>query len=872
MKARALLLALVCLIPLGVLLGQTPPPPTNLTADTVQGNVPSIGLAWEGPSGIWQYKVYRSVDDTTHFGSITQTFIKFYFDLNVSRDHTYYYHVTTVGTGGVESQPSNRVRVSFVSGPPPPNTGTITGLVTDDSTSAPIPLVQIQFYKRGDPSGSWIQVVTNSNGVYQTQLDTGTYVLRALPPIFPSNNYVAEWYNNVQDSVNATPVHVQGGATFTANFGLGRGPAPPPINGVITGLVKDDSTDAPIPFVQIQFYKRGSPPGTWIQAVTGTNGRYHATLDTGTYILRAIPPFSPTGGYIGEWYDNVRDSANATAVHVQNGATFTANFGLTRISPTPGREGTIAGTVKDDSTNLPIPHLMIRFFKVGSHALFTPFVFTDQLGRYSAALDTGTYLVKAEPLNASPAAQGYRPEWYDNSPDAAHATPVHVLPAATFTANFGLSRNPLPATAIISGTVRDLSGHALGGARVVIMRTIQEMNQLAATTGQTPGVGDESMMIEGIGLCRGVLWTGLTDSLGHYSATVLSGKSYIAMASKSGFLIQFYNHESNPLHADIIVVNGNVANIDFDLIPRPTLQNSISGIVRDSAGTGVPSRVLLLPVNFSGVPTSLRFGHTDSTGAYTINAVPTGKYFVLAVPFSGYAPAFYKAGAYGIFNWREADTVNIAGAITQINIGVVHIRSVGVASINGRVSALNGASLDAVNVYAKNEFGEIVGYGLTDASGDYSIEAAPTGTISISTDRENYNNGQTSTTILPSTFSVYNVNVTMPPIQPTSGGGEGLPSGYRLMQNYPNPFNPSTTIVVDLPIASVVQLGVYNMLGQEVATLSNGWMQAGSSVIVWNGKDNNGHQVVSGVFIYRMTATGSDGRHFTGSHKMILLK
>jgi len=90
---------------------------------------------------------------------------------------------------------------------------------------------------------------------------------------------------------------------------------------------------------------------------------------------------------------------------------------------------------------------------------------------------------------------------------------------------------------------------------------------------------------------------------------------------------------------------------------------------------------------------------------------------------------------------------------------------------------------------------------------------------------------------------------------------------YTLDQNYPNPFNPSTTINFSLAVDSKVSLKVFNVLGQEVASLLNGQMSAGSQKVSFDASSLN-----SGVYFYRLEANGIDGQKFSSTKKMILTK
>lgn len=97
----------------------------------------------------------------------------------------------------------------------------------------------------------------------------------------------------------------------------------------------------------------------------------------------------------------------------------------------------------------------------------------------------------------------------------------------------------------------------------------------------------------------------------------------------------------------------------------------------------------------------------------------------------------------------------------------------------------------------------------------------------------------------------------------TSGSVDAnLPKVFALKQNYPNPFNPKTRISFDVPKAALVEVSVYNLLGQKVETLVDGPMDAGAHTVDWDAA-----RYSSGVYFYRISSPG-----FSETKKMTLLK
>ena len=99
-----------------------------------------------------------------------------------------------------------------------------------------------------------------------------------------------------------------------------------------------------------------------------------------------------------------------------------------------------------------------------------------------------------------------------------------------------------------------------------------------------------------------------------------------------------------------------------------------------------------------------------------------------------------------------------------------------------------------------------------------------------------------------------------------------LPQSFRLDQNYPNPFNPSTTIGFTLPADGNVELRIFDLLGREVASLARKVLAPGYHRLLWEGRNDEGMPVGSGVYIYRLTFSRSGGSTTALTRTMVLLK
>jgi len=101
-----------------------------------------------------------------------------------------------------------------------------------------------------------------------------------------------------------------------------------------------------------------------------------------------------------------------------------------------------------------------------------------------------------------------------------------------------------------------------------------------------------------------------------------------------------------------------------------------------------------------------------------------------------------------------------------------------------------------------------------------------------------------------------------------TGVSDGLPLSPALADNYPNPFNPVTTIAFDVPSpGGRVLLTIHDVSGRVVTTLVADDMPGGRHSAVWNGRDERGEPVASGVYFYRLSMPGFEERK-----RMVLLK
>ena len=135
-----------------------------------------------------------------------------------------------------------------------------------------------------------------------------------------------------------------------------------------------------------------------------------------------------------------------------------------------------------------------------------------------------------------------------------------------------------------------------------------------------------------------------------------------------------------------------------------------------------------------------------------------------------------------------------------------------------------------------------------------------------------YDATSSSTPVARTSDSLFHVESIRYQLSSSSTQNSVAPRVFSLGQNYPNPFNPSTTIRYSIGKKAKVSVTLYDMLGKEVATLVSDTKEIGDHTAQWNGTNNNGTQVSSGSYLYRMIASNDDGSVNVETKKMMLVR
>ena len=374
-----------------------------------------------------------------------------------------------------------------------------------------------------------------------------------------------------------------------------------------------------------------------------------------------------------------------------------------------------------------------------------------------------------------------------------------------------------------------------------------------------------------------------TDDSGIYNKQLPTG-NYTVAAEKEGYRLMFSGNTPDPFFAvPVDLDSGQTLNVDINL---PAISNSgysVSGFVIDSIygnpinkgvviirkGTHTPT---LLKPTAPTADSSVYAGFVGPDGSYNVMVEESGYYYVQGYS-EYYLPTYYNSENAASVFWQNADSVFINQIIPEKNLYVKRDSSHGGGYVYGYVTIpnLDGSGNDGVSLFAQStDNNQLYAYNFCKETGFYGINNLPYGSYKIVAQKiglpNAYSTDFTISALNPNQRDVY---ITFEPLS-VDNNIDIIPTSIKLYNNYPNPFNPNTKIRFSIPniFASESKqsvhttLKVYDILGNEIATLVNEEKSAGTYEVTFNA--NN---LASGIYIVTLKASS-----ISLSQKIILMK
>ncbi len=783
-----------------------------LIAGTINGVVStSNGVAVEGA----QISAYGHNNDSTVFTAVSDASGNYTLENVVNG--TYFLYCSKQGfktshKGPIEiADETTAVAVNFSLQTNTSPYGSVAGTVSK-SSGDPLSGVSVSLTSS---NGARYNAYSSQSGAYTfNHIHSGAYILKS-----------QKW--GYVSYVHADTILVENGSQLTdVNFSMEE------ITGdaSLSGMVINSVTSAPVEGATVTVFGHHNP-GTidsGYSAVTGADGAYSISgIFPGEYFVTC-----EANGYEDEMeYD------------VEIEVAETLDFEITPI-----QQGTITGTVTFDGTGLPVANAYVDFFQAENdsnggghqhHRFF--YAMTDSNGNYSVSVTPGDYYSVCWAKVNTQVPWYY--EFYDNVRAIADATVLTIADGQTIeNISYGIPQ-PQEISITVKGKVTDDQNVALEGAKVRVLTNRGH--------GHCGGRNDSTM-------------SAVTDTEGNYQITFTRYNTtethFKVSAKKEDYRVEFYNEKVSLYEADDIAVTTDTTleNINFTLSlwGAPT-NNSISGNVVNVAGEPMSGVYVAAFSRHNGVT----FGITDSTGNYSLPNLLSTNYYVF-FHTEGYVPEYYD----NVYTWENATQVMASGAIAGINaiLDTTISDSTGGGLVTGVVRDAANNTVGDVLVTIKNQFGTVVGYAMSSTNGSYSIEGLVAGTYTIAGSKIGYASMTSSLTYDPTQSNTIVQNVSLGlPVLGVGNETSTLPVKTALIGNYPNPFNPTTTLSFDLQTSATISLSVFDILGNEVATLlSNEYVEAGSHRVTF---DASGF--TSGMYFYRLVTPS-----FSETKKMVLMK
>lgn len=658
-------------------------------------------------------------------------------------------------------------------------------------------------------------------------LDAGTYILFAnhiLDFISPPA-VKGEYYNDAETPAEAEPLQVAENDTLDGiDFTLDPGGAiagnitdanSTALEGILVVALKGDILQTDKFFAENLDLGLGFSDALGDYAISGLSG--------GNYYLRTVSLIGPdlgdgphAGLVLDEFYDNVQslfDFAEATPVPVlPPDTTNSINFELDLA-------GGISGLVteEDGSTPVQASATVLAFNAETGFPELAFSSFDSETGAYEIRpLATGSYHVLAfvqsdisEPI--------YIPQFYDGAADPETATPVEVTaPDVTANIDFHMLRAGGVLGEVFISTEFPIGADSLSSTFVAAFE---------ANTGKLAGTADITFAgaYQILGLPPGDYKVGAFAGVQGYSATYFGGGG------------TFDDVNSTPV------------SVNSDELTRANIElgvgeGIISGNVSDLLGEPIPG---VLVIAYDGT------GHAVSAGVSgfdfaTFQPLPSeGEYHITGL----------RVGSYYV---RTFALFNLLGLVENFDLGGGNgdPLSIIVGLLGGDLLDLNlrlhsdvwyqnvpvPISLEDFDLFSLL-FSFLLGGGNPSLALPL-FDTIPQGATQIAVSAQGETEGID--------FALPEIDLGDIISDVSENPGQIIPTAFELSQNYPNPFNPSTIIAYQVPVASDVQLNVFNILGQRIRVLFDGNREAGVYSAVWDGRNDSGEVVAAGLYFVRM--------------------
>ncbi len=591
----------------------------------------------------------------------------------------------------------------------------------------------------------------------------------------------------------------------------------------ISGTIQDtEGTNVQAGFIEaIMMDANNVPVDTTRYFGTIIDGTYNIEIEeAGNFIVYAAGESSFGGIYTPEFYDNVQTIEEATLISLSGAGQVVENINFELELIQTGGTGSISGIVTDGN-GTPVANAEIVLFDENSN-MNTYYDVTAYDGTYNiTAVGEGDLVLNV-------VASGFASYYFENATTIEDATLINFV-EGTVHENYDLTLSSLN-TYSISGTVLDIeTGEPVSGQYVVA-----EPDMF--------GWGTESFMT-------------MTNDSGEYTVEVTEG-SYLlftierAIPGDELYLTQFFDHQGSPVDATILEVAGTVTDIDFDLTPTPTYDNSISGSVIFE-GTIPNFEVYMVAISSEEEWEETALLSED--GTYEISNLPEGDYYVLALSMEA-APMYYE----NALDFEDATQIAVAGTVNNIDFVLEEASGGGHMNMNGNVVNEEGNPVANTSVFAVNHLGEVWSYARTDEDGNYSINNLVSGNYSTFATKVFYESDNNFVNVSGTTTNDFEIGSVALSIDDNNNSEI---SNFDL-GNYPNPFNPETSINFSIKNNAKVNLTVFNSKGEMVKEVINTNLTSGSHRLHFDGSSFN-----SGVYYYTLSV---DDKKVT--KKMVLIK